>query len=237
MKKFYIKSILILIVLIILTTCTSINTCQAFSKVESYGNSNTNFNRYNSMTYQDVYYSVHNPDFEYIDGANCTNWASQTLLGGGMSPISSYSNPSKHGDIRNWYYNPKKTIFDKRCESFVNAEKFRSHWGVDVNGNGNKRANYSMITTLRDWYNNWDYYGSKCSPGDIIQLYYPNEDFPHHSMVVYFTDLDETGLVFEIIITENSRDAKTGFAEIFLNEYQSNPDAKIGLIRISQNNY
>lgn len=237
MKTIHKKFILTLITLIIFSSALFANVSKAFSKVESYGSANINFNRYNSMTYQDVYYKAHNPDFEYIDGANCTNWASQALLGGGMSQISSYSEPSKDRDIRNWYYNPKKTIFDKRCESFVNAEKFRNHWGVDINGNGNKRANYTMITTLRDWYNNWDYYGSKCSPGDIIQLYYQNEDNPHHSMVVFFTDIDETGLVFEITITENSRDAKTGFAEIFLREYQTNPEAKIGLIRISQNNY
>lgn len=237
MKKKYIKTTLILMCSLTLLILSSNNTSNAFSKVESYGNANANFNRYNSMTYQDVYYSSHNPDIEYIDGANCTNWASQTLLGGGMSQISSYSSPSKDTDIRNWYYQPKKTIFDKRCESFVIAEKFRNHWGVDVNGNGNKRANYSMITTLRDWYNNWDYYGSKCSPGDILQVYYPDEDKPYHSMVVYYTDMDEDGMVYEITITENSRDAKTGFAEIFLNAYNSNPDAKIGLIRISQNNY
>lgn len=234
MNKKLIKISITLIGLVVLANFACINNCFAIGRIESWGNENTNFNRYNSMVYQDTYYSSHNPKYEYIDGANCTNWASQTVLAGGMSEISSYSPLSKHTDIRNWYYQPKNTILDRRCETFVCADQFRQHWGVDIYGQGNRRAAYTMMTTIEDWYNNWDYYGSKCNTGDILQMYYPGENEPHHSMVVYYTDMDEEGYVYEITITENTRDAKTGFAEIFLREYQNNPDAIIGLIKITE---
>lgn len=234
MKKKYIKVLLILSSLLLISNTICLTSCQAIGRIESSGQANTNFNRYNSMVYQDQYYSSHNPNYEYIENANCTNWASQTVLAGGMSQISSYSIFSKDSDIRNWYYQPKNTIFDKRCKTFVRADYFRQHWGVDIYGQGNNRAAYTMITTIKDWYNNWDKFGAKCNTGDILQMYYPGEVEPHHSMVVFYTDMDEDGYVYEITITENTNDKKTGFAQIFLNEYQSNPDALIGLIKITE---
>lgn len=154
------------------------------------GPDNINYNRTEAAAYVAAYTISPNP--AYMDyrnlGGDCTNFASQVLVAGGMQMTESVSNPS---NTSSWYYYYDSDPGRGRTASWTGAHQFRQYW-ADVNGVGGQHAYEFIKYTARDfdddtvWYSIYNY----LEPGDIVQYVYGSNGLTYHTQIVHRTSYE-----------------------------------------------
>lgn len=149
----------------------------SFKAIKSCGvvgtsSTNSSYSRDNAETYMTNYTTTPNTStYNYYDGADCTNYASQVVKAGGMANASGSTSA-----ITSWY---------AYTETWKSATKFTNHWGTNSVGSGNKRAYSCQYFCAQGALNNYQSFIQNIKVGDVIQICRPNDSARTHSMVVY----------------------------------------------------
>lgn len=137
------------LILVAVTLLVAVSTIHVFAGDYTNSDPNTNnwYNRYNAVSYA-IQYAV-NPNtqkYSFYSNGDCTNFASQVLHEGNMSMTGMYNASS----INSWYYNS----YYIRSDSWINAHKFRYHWG-NVNDVGYNGSYAYRVMTYSEAYNDF----------------------------------------------------------------------------------
>ena len=156
------------------------------------GPSNMGYNRTDAAAYVAAY--TRQPNNEYMNydslGGDCTNFASQVLVAGGLEMTEPVENPV---NSTSWYYYYDSAPGLGRTSSWTGAHQFREYW-ADVNGQGGKHAYEFIKYTAGDfdddsiWYEIYEY----LEPGDIVQYVYGSNGETYHTQIVHRTSYENS---------------------------------------------
>ncbi|MBS6475565.1 MAG: amidase domain-containing protein [Clostridiales bacterium] len=132
-------------------------------------NTNSSYNRAESVKYANKYWQNYNSNYPNYDsaGGDCTNFVSQCVHAGGV--------PMKTGGTTDayWHY----TSGSNRSPSWTDADFFMRHW-TKVRLSSYYGQAYSVKIYTRDYIlNNWSTFYSNVGVGDIIQYAWSLLDF------------------------------------------------------------
>ena len=115
---------------------------------------------------------------------DCTNFASQCLVAGGMEEIK-----GSESDLNAWYYAELFSKYYNASDTWGSVEFFCKHWGHTPDGYGKQHA-YSTIIyhDLHSALSDWDYISRTIQKGDVIQFCKSGEFI--HTIIIH--DVNKT---------------------------------------------
>lgn len=180
------RKILILALVVILSMSLVVPVVAVYTN----GPNNRNYNRTAAAEYVADY--TQTPNTAYTNyhslGGDCTNFASQVLVAGGLEMTPAVSSPQ---NATSWYYYYDSTPGLGRTASWTGAHEFREYW-ADVNGHGGKHAYEFVKYTAGEfdddetWYDIYEY----LEPGDIVQFVYSSNGETYHTQIVHRTSYE-----------------------------------------------